>query len=318
MSYIGSVLSHRVRLVLLTAVAPVLWGTTYATSTAFLVPGHPLLTATLRALPAGLVLLAIGRRLPHGAWWWRSAVLGALNIGAFFAFLFIAADRLPGGVAAVIGGIQPLLVSALAACVLGERSPIRVVLAGIAGLAGVALIVLRADARLDATGVGAALAGAVCMAVGVVLAKRWGGDHPPLLTTSWQLLAGGILLAALTAACEPLPAAPLTLVNVAGYAYLALVGTALAYLLWFRGVRGLPARVPAFLGSLSPVVAVVIGLGWSGETLSPVQALGMGLVLASVGAAVAARAPRPSTPRSGESHPEERGRDARPPARMSR
>jgi probable blue pigment (indigoidine) exporter len=226
------VLSDRSRLILLTAVAPALWGTTYATSTAFLVPGHPLLAATLRALPAGLVLLAVGRRLPRGAWWWRSVVLGALNIGAFFAFLFIAADRLPGGVAAVIGGIQPLLVSALAARVLRERLPLRAALAGVVGLAGVALIVLRADARLDATGVAAAVAGATCMATGVVLAKRWGSDHPPLVTTSWQLLAGGILLAALTAVCEPLPTAPLTPANVAGYAYLALVGTALAYLLW--------------------------------------------------------------------------------------
>jgi probable blue pigment (indigoidine) exporter len=307
------VLTDRLRLVLLTAIAPALWGTTYATSTAFLIPGHPLLTATLRALPAGLVLLAIGRQLPRGAWWWRSAVLGALNIGAFFAFLFIAADRLPGGVAAVIGGIQPLLVSVLAAWVLRDRLPVRVVLAGIVGLAGVALIVLRADARLDATGVVAAVAGALSMAVGVVLAKRWGSDHPPLVTTSWQLLAGGLLLAALTAACEPLPTAPLTPVNVAGYAYLALVGTALAYLLWFRGVRALPARVPAFLGLLSPLVAVAIGLCWSGESLSPVQALGAGLVLASVGAAVAVRAPRPPAPGSAEPGP-----GSRRPARMSR
>lgn len=312
-SYIGSVLSDRLRLILLTAVAPALWGTTYATSTALLVPGHPLLTATLRALPAGLVLLAIGRRLPRGSWWWRSAVLGALNIGAFFAFLFIAADRLPGGVAAVIGGIQPLLVSVLAARILGERFALRVIVAGTVGLAGVALIVLRADGRLDAVGVAAALAGASCMAVGVVLAKRWGTDHPPLVTTSWQLLAGGILLAALTAVFEPLPAAPLTGVNLAGYAYLTLVGTAFAYLLWFRGVRALPARVPAFLGLLSPIVAVAIGFGWSGESLSTVQLLGMGLVLASVAVAVAVRTspPRSSLSEGGEMDPP-------PPARMSR
>ncbi|RIJ60574.1 EamA family transporter [Clavibacter phaseoli] len=309
-------LSDRFRHILLTAVAPALWGTTYATSTAFLVPGHPLLTATLRALPAGLVLLAIGRRLPGGAWWWRSAVLGALNIGAFFAFLFIAADRLPGGVAAVIGGIQPLLVSAIAARVLGERVPIHVLVAGVVGLAGVALIVLRVEARLDPTGVAAALAGAVCMAVGVVLAKRWGSDHPPLVSTSWQLLAGGILLAALTATLEPLPTVPLTAVNVVGYAYLALVGTALAYLLWFRGVRSLPARVPAFLGLLSPLVAVVIGLGWSGETLSGSQAAGMGLVLASVGAAVAVRTIAPRVPRV--PRPRGAGADPRGPGRMAR
>lgn len=276
----------------MTAVAPILWGTTYFTSTTFLVSDHPLLTATIRALPAGLVLLLIGRQLPRGAWWWKSALLGVLNIGAFFAFLFIAADRLPGGVAAVIGGIQPLLVSLLAAQILAERISAATLVAGAAGAAGVALIVLRADARLDAVGVGAALAGAGCMAVGVVLSKRWRSEHPPLVTTAWQLLAGGLVLAVLTAVLEPLPEAGLTPVNVAGYAYLTLVGTALAYLLWFRGVRVLPARVPAFLGLLSPVVAVTIGVSSAGEVLSGLQIMGMVLVVGSVAVAVTVRKAR--------------------------
>lgn len=291
-------LTNRFVTTVLTAVAPVLWGTTYFTSTSFLVPGHPLLTATLRALPAGLVLLLIGRRLPTGAWWWKSIVLGVLNIAAFFAFLFIAADRLPGGVAAVIGGVQPLLVSFLAAWLLTERISTVTLVAGGAGAAGVALIVLRADARLDTVGVGAALAGASCMAVGVVLSKRWGSDHPALLTTSWQLLAGGFVLAVLTAALEPLPVTGLSVKNVAGYAYLTLVGTALAYFLWFRGLRALPARVPAFLGLLSPVVAVAIGVAWAGETMSLTQAAGIAVVLLSVVTIISRRA-RPALHRPG-------------------
>lgn len=269
--------------------APLLWGTTYFTSTAFLIADHPLLTATIRALPAGLVLLLIGRRLPRGAWWWKSVVLGVLNIGAFFAFLFIAADRLPGGVAAVVGGIQPLLVSMLAARILAERISVVTLVAGGGGVVGVALIVLRADARLDAMGVMAALAGAGCMAVGVVLSRRWGSDHPPMVTTSWQLLAGGLLLALLTAVLEPLPATGLTPVNVLGYTYLTLIGTAMAYLLWFRGLRVLPARLPAFLGLLSPVVAVAIGVGWAGETVSALQVAGMVLVVISVALGVVER-----------------------------
>ena len=72
------------------------WGTTYLVTTEMLPPGRPLTAAVLRALPAGLLLLAVTRTLPPGSWWWRSAILGTLNIGAFFAFLFIAAYRLPG------------------------------------------------------------------------------------------------------------------------------------------------------------------------------------------------------------------------------
>ncbi|WP_413355131.1 EamA family transporter [Microbacterium sp. 1P06AB] len=268
--------------VAITAVAPILWGTTYLTATTLLIADHPLLTATVRALPAGILLLIIGRRLPRGSWWWKSVVLGALNIGGFFAFLFIAADRLPGGVAAVVGGIQPLLVAVLASRLLAEKLTGRVIAAGVAGVTGVALIVLRAAGGLDAIGVAAALLGAVSMALGVVLTKAWSNEHPPLVVTAWQLVAGGLILAALVAVFEPLPDQSPTLTNIAGYAYLTLIGTALAYALWFRGIAALPARVPAFLGLLSPVVALTIGGLIAGETLTLTQVCGVVLVFASV------------------------------------
>lgn len=279
-------LSNRFAVLTTTALAPVLWGTTYSVSTTFLPEGHPLLTATLRALPAGLILLAICRRLPRGAWWWRSLVLGILNIGAFFAFLFVAADRLPGGVAAVIGGVQPLLVALLASRFLAERLAPVTIIAGSGGLVGVALVALRAEAALDPVGVAAALLGAGSMAVGVVLTKRWASTESPVVTTSWQLLAGGLLLAALTVTTEPLPTSGVTLGAVAGYAWLAIVGTAFAYLVWFRGLAALPTRVPAFLGLLSPIVALAIGTLVGGETLSSAQVVGIGIVLAAVGTAV--------------------------------
>lgn len=280
-------LSKRWFLVLATAAAPILWGTTYFTTTTFLWEGHPLLTATLRALPAGVVLLCVGRRLPPGAWWWKSAVLGVLNIGVFFALLFIAADRLPGGVAAVVGGIQPLLIAALASRVLSERVNRGVLAAGAGGFVGVALIVLRSQAGLDPIGVAAAVVGAVSMAIGVVLTRKWSDGQSPIATTSWQLIAGGLFLAALTAVFEPLPSLAPSLSNIAGYTYLSLIGTALAYLLWFRGIKLLPTHIPAFLGLLSPIVALTIGIVAANETLTWVQSVGVTLVFASVTMVVA-------------------------------
>lgn len=165
-------LSNRSLLILTTALAPALWGTTYLTSTMFLPEGRPLLAATLRALPAGVLLLLVCRQLPRGDWWWKSWVLGVLNIGAFFALLFIAAYRLPGGVAAIVGGIQPLVVALLASRVLHERLTARVVAAGLAGVFGVGLITLQAQARLDAVGVLAAVGGTLSMASGIVLSKK--------------------------------------------------------------------------------------------------------------------------------------------------
>ncbi len=106
---------------LITAFTPAVWGTTYAVTTEFLPPGRPLLAGVLRALPAGLLLLALTRQLPRGSWWWRSAVLGGLNIGVFFALLFVSAYRLPGGMAAVLGAAQPLVVAGLTMLLLTER-----------------------------------------------------------------------------------------------------------------------------------------------------------------------------------------------------
>jgi probable blue pigment (indigoidine) exporter len=287
------VLSNRGAVLLTTALAPAVWGSTYLVTTELLPPHRPLLAAVVRALPAGLLLVLLTRRLPRGIWWWRALVLGALNIGAFFALLFVAAYRLPGGVAATVGAVQPLLVAALAAGLLGERLTPRVVLSGIAGVAGVSLLVLRADARLDGLGVAAALGGAAVMATGVVLSKRWRSPAPLLATTGWQLVAGGLLLLPVALLVEGPPPATLTVANLAGYGYLTLVGAAVAYALWFRGIGALSATSVTFLGLLSPLVATALGWLVLGQQLTPAQALGGLIVLAAL---VTAQTRRVRTP----------------------
>jgi len=283
------VLSNRTFLLLTTAVAPALWGTTYLTTTMLLPEDRPLLAATLRALPAGILLLILCRRLPRGEWWWKSWVLGILNIGAFFALLFIAAYRLPGGVAAIVGGLQPLVIALLASRILHERLTLRVIIAGCTGLLGVCLIVLQAQARLDAIGLAAAIGGTLSMASGIVLSKKWGRPAPALTTTAWQLISGGLSLLLLMLVIEGLPVDPFTVPNILGYTYLSVIGTAFAYVLWFRGIARLPASTTAFLGLLSPVVAILLGWTIAGEHLTPLQTVGIVIVLASISAAVISR-----------------------------
>ncbi len=266
---------------LLAAVAPVTWGTTYAVTTEWLPPDRPLLAATVRALPAGVLLVAVGRRLPRGAWWGKAAVLGVLNIGAFFALLFVAAYRLPGGVAAVLGAAQPLLVAVLAVPLLGQRLRPRTLLLGVLGVGGVALIVVSGPVTLDPVGVAAGLAGTACMGTGVVLTKRWGRPVPVLAFTGWQLTAGGLLLLPLALLVEGLPAA-LTGTEAGGLLYLITVNTALAYALWLRGIGTLPADRISFLGLLSPVVAATVGWLLLGEVLTAPQLAGMTLALSCV------------------------------------
>ncbi|MFI6098038.1 EamA family transporter [Lentzea sp. NPDC051213] len=265
----------------ITALAPAIWGSTYLVTTQLLPPDRPLLAATVRALPAGLILLAFGRILPQGIWWWRALVLGTLNIGAFFFLLFVAAYHLPGGVAALVGSVQPVIVLVLAAVLLGDRIRLPHVLACLAASAGVALLVLKATAQLDLVGVLAALGGAVCMASGIVLTKRWQRPVNVLLFTGWQLTAGGIVLLPALFLVEGLPST-ITGTNALGFGYLIVLGSLFAYSVWFRGTDRVPAIGLSFLGFCSPIVATVLGFAFLGQTLSFLQLVGALILIGAI------------------------------------
>ncbi|MET9319003.1 EamA family transporter [Streptomyces sp. NPDC003038] len=266
--------------VALTALAPVSWGSTYAVATELLPPDRPLFTGVMRALPAGLLLIALSRTLPQGAWWWKSAVLGTLNIGAFFPLLFLSAYRLPGGVAAVLGAAGPLFVVGLAALLLGERASLRTVLAAVFGAFGVSMVVLTAEATLDPVGVIAGVVSSASMGAGTVMTKRWGRPEGvgPLAMTGWQLTAGGLVLIPVAALVEGAPPA-LDGKALLGYGYMMLINTGIAYWLWFRGIGQLTATSVTLLGPLSPLTAAVIGWAALGQALSAVQLAGMAIAL---------------------------------------
>lgn len=263
------------------ALAPAIWGSTYLVTTEWLPADRPLLAATVRALPAGLVLLAFGRILPTGIWLWRALVLGTLNIGAFFFLLFVAAYRLPGGVAALIGSVQPMLVLVLAALILGDKIRTVHVVTCVGGACGVALLVLKSTVGLDFVGVLAALAAAVCMASGIVLTKRWKRPVGVLLFTGWQLTAGGLVLLPVLLAIEGLPS-QINGTNVIGFLYLICLGSLFGYSIWFRGVDRLPALAVSFLGLISPIVATILGYLFLNQLLSVIQLVGALIIIGAI------------------------------------
>ena len=267
--------------ILLTALAPISWGTTYAVATEFLPPNHPLLVASMRSLPIGLLLTIGLRKLPQGKWWWRTIILGSLNIGLFQALLFIAAYRLPGGVAATAGSIQPLLVVFFAWGILNNKPSKLAIFAAVMGFVGVGLLVLSPAAQLDGVGIAAALAGAGAMGLGTVLVKRWQPPVSLIVFTAWQLTVGGLVLLPIALITEG-TFAEITKTNLWGFIYLGLIGTGLAYALWFRGISKLSATAVAYLGLLSPVVASLIGYFFLQETFTSTQLIGIAVVLVAV------------------------------------
>ncbi|WP_435768984.1 EamA family transporter [Nocardioides sp. SYSU DS0651] len=297
----------RLLLLAVTAIAPISWGSTYYVTATYLPPDRPLFAALVRALPFGLVLLLARRRLPHGDWWWRAAVLGVINIGAFFALIFVAAYRLPGGLAATLTATSPLLVALLAWLLLRER-PTAGALAGAAlGVTGVALLVLRAGFAVDPVGVAASLTAVGLFSLGMVLVKRWRPPVDMLTFTSWQLVAGGLVLLPVALAVEGAPPA-VDAAAVGGYLYIGVVGTVVAYAVWFTGIGRLPAVAVALVGLLNPVSGTVIGVSLAAEPFGAVQVLGTVLVLSGIALGQvrrprAAVAPAPAAPQPAQPAP---------------
>lgn len=265
---------------LITALTPIIWGTTYYVTTEFLPPDRPLLVGVLRALPAGLILLAWFRVLPKGQWWWKSLVLGVLNIGGFFALLFWATFLLPGGVAAVVTNTSPLWVIALSPLVLGARVKILQLVAALVAICGIAALVLSPGVELSTQGIVIGLGGALFMASGIVMTKKFGRPEsvPGLAVTGWQLTFGGLFLLPLLLLFEGVPA-QLSSTNIWAFCYMFTINGALAYGLWFRGIALLDTVSVAMLGILSPVTATLIGVFLNDEVLSPVQWAGGAAVL---------------------------------------
>lgn len=265
----------------LTATAPLIWGSTYLVTTEFLPPDVPLLSATLRTLPVGLLMLLCLCQLPAKGWWGKIFLLGMLNIGIFQALLFVAAYRLPGGVAATVGAIQPLVVVLLGWAVLNAKTSMLSWIAALCGLAGVAMLVLGPTAKLDFIGVAAAAAGAFAMACGTLLTKKWLPPASAMVLTSWQLTAGGLFLLPLALIFEPMPN-HFSVMNIAGYLWLGVVGTGLTYVLWLRGVLKMQAAAVTTLSLLSPLSATVLGVLVLKQNLTIIQAVGMAAVLLGV------------------------------------
>ncbi|WP_244930368.1 EamA family transporter [Nocardioides sp. W7] len=269
------------RILATTAIAPIAWGTGYYVTETFLPPDRPLFGAMVRALPFGLLLLAFRPRLPTGDWWWRAAVLGVLNVGAFFVLIFVAAYRLPGGLAATLTATSPIAIMLLAWLLVRERPHVASLAGAAVGAAGVALLVLRAGFTADPIGVAASLGAVAMSSLGYVLIKRWHVPVDLLTLTGWQLVAGGLALLPVALIVEGAPP-PIDARAVGGFLFIGLIATVLANVMWFRGLRELPAAAVSLVGLLNPVAGTIVGVALAGEAFGPTQAGGMFLVLLGV------------------------------------
>lgn len=266
---------------LMAAAAAVLWGFTYVLTTTWL-PSNPMFLAAARALGAGVLLLLITRCVPPRSWWWRLLVLGTLNAGLFFGLFFIAAVRLPGGVAAIFQALMPLAVILLAWGVLGAKPTTSKVVAVVMGAVGVTLVVLSSSATLDAWGIAAALGSVLSLSVAAVLMNKWGKPPMSMLGfTGWQMLVAGLELTVVTLLMQDVPAS-LDSTHLMGLVLLAVALTAIPFAFWFTAIEHAGAVTVAPFMLLVPVTAFVLDAMIKHTTPTPLQLVGAALVMAGL------------------------------------
>lgn len=249
----------------------------------------PLTFAAMRAGIASAALatyaLATRRRWPRGSRaWWLIALTGACSTALGFAGMFLGGALVSPGLASVVSNAQPFVAGVLAWQLLGERlGPRRVIALGV-GFVGVALVSEPSiEGGASVTGM-AWIVGAACgLAVGNVAQRAMGEEVDPIAVTSCQLGLGASLLAVAAAATEQPTRIAWSATFAISLATLALLGTGLSAVLWFRMLAHHPVNRLNPFTFLSALFTLTVGAVLFHERLVPTQWLGVvGIVAAGL------------------------------------
>lgn len=289
-----SALQMNGRLWLLLVVLSVLWGGSFFFAEVALKELEPLTIVFGRVSLAALALLGFvylsGERMPGGLKAWGPFfVMGGLNNLIPFSLIVWGQTHIDSGLASILNATTPLFTVALAHLLTtDEKLSANKGLGIVCGIVGVAVLI-GPDA-LDGLGGQvwgkvAVLAGAVSYAFAGIYGRRLG--HLPTSVAAAGMLSGSsVMMMPLVMMVEtPMAAAtaagPTTLLSVAG---LALLSTALAYMIYFHILARAGATNLLLVTFLIPVSALALGILVLGERLSPAAALGMGLIFIGLAA----------------------------------
>ena len=247
--------------------------------------------AFTRTTLAAAVLLAVAfaqRRVPAFRMRWRDfAVVGVVNSALPFAFFSFAGQHITASTAAILNATSPFFGALAAAIWLAEPLTLRKVGGMCIGLAGVALLVgwspepLARDALLA---IGACLAATLCYGLGSVYAKKRMQGVPPFAIACWSQFTAALALAPLLPfASIPGPVSTVVMLNVVA---LAVLSTAVAYLIYFRLIADIGPGGALTVTFLIPLFGVLWGFLFLGEPLTSNLLAGGALIVAGTALAL--------------------------------
>ncbi|MES2845482.1 MAG: DMT family transporter [Pseudomonadota bacterium] len=271
-----------------------MWSSAFATARIIVADAPPLYALALRFLISGLIAVAIAAamgqsaRLTRGQA--RSVILfGLMQNAAYLGLNFVAMQWIEASLAVIIAAAMPLMVAALGWAIKGERLPPVGVAGLIAGFCGVALIMgTRVGTGADTLGIALCVLGALALAVATLTLRGAAAGGNLLMVVGLQMLVGSVALGAIAAVTE-VPSATLSVPLIAAFTYQLLIPGLAATLLWFALVGRIGAIRAATFHFLNPFFGVLIAALLLGETVGPLDILGVAIVAAGILAVQLAR-----------------------------
>ena len=278
----------------------VVWGSTWLFIKLGLRDLPPVSFAGIRFVLAFLILAGIiaarGTRLPRAAS--DYALIAATGVLAFtvnYGLLFWGEQHVSSGLAALLQATIPAFGLALAHLHLpGERLTAAKAAGVVLGIAGVGVIFsnqLTAAGRMALWGSAAIVAGAACAAYSNVLVKARGRDIDPAVLAAGQMLCGLVPLVTAGAVFEGNPSGfRWTRLAVVSLLYLTVVGSVIAFMLYYWLVRNMDVTKTMLIALVTPFVAVLLGMAVLGEELTWRTLAGAALIMSGIALSVLRRA----------------------------
>jgi drug/metabolite transporter (DMT)-like permease len=294
-------LAPSIPLPLMVAAFCLLWSSAFSVAKFAMTDCPPLLLLTARFLLAGLLVLGAaavgGMKLNMGR---RDvalfALLGVANQAAYLGLGYIGLHSISSGLSALIISANPVLTAVFATALLGERMTWRKIAGLLLGIAGVAIVVQNrlAGGADHLTGILFSLAALVSLVGGTILFKRFAPRGDLWIGNGVQSIAAGLVLAPVAFGTESVADIVPSWRLLAAFAFLVLLVSVFAYLLWFRILAVSGATAASSYHFLMPPLGLLFGWLLLGEHVAPLDLIG--IVPVALGIYLVTRPARDSTP----------------------
>jgi len=267
------------------------WGSTYL-AIAFAVESlPPLLSAGIRFLTAGILICLwfVLRGLPLRATF--REIAGSATVGLFLLLggngLVVLAERtVPSGVTALVVASVPLWIVVLRG-IIGERVGRDLIAGVLLGLLGVAILVIPGglNGTLDPYGLAILLGATISWAIGTFVSPRLRSPRIALLSTAYQMLAGGsalVVVGVLRGEAAHLDPASFSVRSLVALTYLVVFGSIVAFTAYTWLLQHAPVSLVATYAFVNPVVAVILGALFRGEPITPAIVAGAFVIVTAV------------------------------------